>query len=378
MTDSYLPAYIKSQNRRVVLDLFRRHGVLTRASICTHTGMSFPTAIKIIDFLMAKGIVQETADRPNGSAPGRKGKLLRFNPEAYRAIGLLFEGQYACVGLVNMNGDLIEQAAMNVAWRDGLPDLKEAAALIRQMCERNQQSPILGVGIGFPGIIDPDSASIVQYYNMGLNESRSFAELFPDFTGAVGLPYFLENDVNLACVGELFRRRQQGEVNDLVYLSLGTGLGGGIVLDGTLRRGARGRTGEVGEMLTELPQTGLPPRRMEQVVNLNAIRQRFGIDIHRAMPLDEESRAGIADYLAGPLTLLMANLSVALDVPDFVLAGIVPEVLGDVLYRRLNAGFEAAGLPGTRVSPPVNPCPGITGGAATVFDNAIFDVLSGD
>ena len=74
----------------------------------------------------------------------------------------------------------------------------------------------------------------------------------------------------------------------------------------------------------------------------------------------------------------MANMANTLDVADFVLAGVVPEVLGDVLYRRLNAQLQSLQCPNVQVSPPLNPCPGITGGAITVFDNMIFDVLGGD
>ena len=57
---------------------------------------------------------------------------------------------------------------------------------------------------------------------------------------------------------------------------------------------------------------------------------------------------------------------------------LVPEVLGDVLYRQLNAQLQSLQCPNVQVSPPLNPCPGITGGAITVFDNMIFDVLGGD
>ena len=377
MSNSYLPTYIKSQNRKVVFDLFRKHGQLTRAAISNMTGISLPTVMKIVDFLLSRGIVAESAEAPEGGAPGRRGKLLQFNPEACRAIGFIFEGQYACIGLVNMSGELIEQHAINVLWRDGLPDLAEAGELIASITGRNLKSSLLGVGIGFPGIIDPKTASILQYNNIGLTSRRPFAELFPAFARTVAMPFYLENDVNLACVGEIFRRRQDGNVNDLVYLSLGTGLGGGIVLDGNLRRGASRRTGEVGNIQVELPG-GATPRKLESLVNLHGIQQRFGVDIHRAGLLDEARRMEIAAYISGPLGMLMANMANTLDVADFVLAGVVPEVLGDVLYRRLNAQLQSLQCPNVQVSPPLNPCPGITGGAITVFDNMIFDVLGGD
>ena len=384
MANAYIPAYIKSQNRKVVFDLFRKQGQLTRTGIASATGMSFPTAMKVVDFLLSKGIVQETGDAPDeGGMPGRKGKLLVFNAEAYRAIGFSFEGQYASVGLLNMRGDLIERHSLSVGRKAGLPDLRGAAQLIAGIAARNHTTPILGVGIGFPGIIHPESRSILQYSTIGVQGGgRPFGDLFPDFVQSIGMPYFLENDVNLSCVGEMFQRRRRGDVADLVYLSLGTGLGGGIVLDGQLRRGSNNRTGEVGSNIVDVPQVPMvktaQPRRMERLVNLDGIKEKFGIDLSMVVPLDDGVRADIAEYICGPLSMAMANMVNTLDIADFVLSGVIPDVLGDLLYDRLNDQLQALQCGQAHVSPPLDPCAGITGGAVTVFDSMIFDVLCSD
>ena len=80
----------------------------------------------------------------------------------------------------------------------------------------------------------------------------SFAQVFPAFWREVELPVYLENDANLACEGEAFLRRGAGGAANMLYLSIGSGCGGAVRLDGKLRRGARCRAGEVGAMLLDV------------------------------------------------------------------------------------------------------------------------------
>ncbi len=102
------------------------------------------------------------------------------------------------------------------------------------------------VGIGVPGRVDPVSGTVSLAVNLGWNE----LPLGPQVEARLGAPVRLENDVRAAAAG-LYERRVLGDVADLAYLSIGTGIAAGLVLDGRLHRGARGLAGEVGHIVVD-------------------------------------------------------------------------------------------------------------------------------
>jgi predicted NBD/HSP70 family sugar kinase len=339
------------------------------------TGLSFPTVMKVADFLISRNIVHEAGGLTGGCGPGRKGRLLTFNPEACRAVGFEYEGHFANIGIVNLLGEVIERQTIWLDQSSGTLDLGPAAVLIHSIAGRSLSSTVLGAGIGLPAWVNSQRGSIMRYSAIGIKEKTPFEALFPDFIGRIGMPWFVGNDVNHAAVGEMFRRRRAGPVEDLVYLSLGTGFGAGILMDGRLRHGAHCRTGEIGNVLLDGPDGG----RLEERISLGAIRRKFGIEISRLEKLPPGLAMDIAEHISMPLSTVLCNLVNILDVGGFVLSGILPGALGDALYECVNRRMREL-LPGVDcpVQPPAEPNAGIIGGAVTVFDNMIFDVLSGD
>src|SRR6266540_4321471 len=105
---------------------------------------------------------------------------------------------------------------------------------------------VAGVGVGVPGRVDPASGVVSLAVNLGWNE----LPLGPRLSGLLGLPVAVENDVRAAAAG-LYERRVLGDVYDLAYLSIGTGISAGVVIDGRLHRGARGLAGEIGHSLVD-------------------------------------------------------------------------------------------------------------------------------
>ena len=257
--EPYLPNYLKGKNRRLVFDLLRERGQMSRAEITRDTGMSFPTAMKVVDAFLEKGLLVELDETGPAAGAGRKGRLLRFEPGAYRAVGVECEGRFARVGLADMAGGVQARETIELGDFARTRDLSPLAAAIRRMCAAANGAPVLGVCIGFPANLDPDAAAIVSYAAMDIQQPTSFAQVFPAFWREVELPVYLENDANLACEGEAFLRRGAGGAANMLYLSIGSGCGGAVRLDGKLRRGARCRAGEVGAMLLQ-PALGAPGR----------------------------------------------------------------------------------------------------------------------
>jgi glucokinase len=106
---------------------------------------------------------------------------------------------------------------------------------------------VAAVGVGVPGRVDPDAGTVSLAVNLGWEE----LPLGPLLADRVDAPVVLENDVRAAAFG-LHRRRVLGDVDDLAYLSLGTGISAGVVIDGRLHRGTRGLAGEIGHIVLEL------------------------------------------------------------------------------------------------------------------------------
>ena len=150
---TYGTEYLKSRNRKQVFDLFSEHRVLSRAEIVQKTDLSFPTVSKAVEFLLSRGIVQETGEGARGSGAsaslGRKRQMLCFNSRAYCAISLNFEGQYLDMGLVDLSGEVFCQKRLpfdNFQSREANGRL---AAQMRQM-QKQAPCPVLGVGVGLP------------------------------------------------------------------------------------------------------------------------------------------------------------------------------------------------------------------------------------
>ncbi len=104
---------------------------------------------------------------------------------------------------------------------------------------------VAAVGAGVPGQVNALRGTVQMAVNLNLREP--FA-LGPALAGALGVPVSLENDVRAATLGAFHWAGSQSAVRDLAYLSIGTGIAAGIILDGCLRRGANGMAGEIGHM----------------------------------------------------------------------------------------------------------------------------------
>jgi glucokinase len=105
---------------------------------------------------------------------------------------------------------------------------------------------LAAIGVGVPGRVDPIAGTVSLAVNLGWQE----LPLGPQLEALTGVPVALENDVRAAAAG-LIGRRVLGDVDDLAYLSVGTGISAGVVLDGRLHRGPRGLAGEIGHVVVD-------------------------------------------------------------------------------------------------------------------------------
>ena len=375
--NTYQPNFLKSQNRKLVFDLFKEHEKLSRSQITKLTNMSFPTAMKVVDFLISKEIVHDIGEMENSiTGPGRRSKLLEFNPDAYHAIGVEIEGQIANIGKVNLNGEIRDVETVIIEDPYNLKYFHTIIEIINKM-RLSTPIPILGVGIGFPANINPTTNEIISYDPLAITEPINFYSLIPLIETQLNIPLFIDNDVNLACAGEHLINNN----DSLVYISLGSGLGAGIILEGTLWRGLNHRAGEIGNFLTNPLKKGLKTlpglHNMESKININALNQKFGIALEDKSDLDQETINNIIVEIIPVLSTVIYNIQSILDVKTFVLSGLIPNKLDGQLYAKLMELFSTLppDIGPVTIKPPSGKYPVISGAASIVFQQTIFEEL---
>ena len=230
---SYIGSDIKDMNRRIVYDTLLKNGGLSKAAISRMTGISAPTVIKIVDYLKQLGCIEELGE---GTIPlGRRPDMFRFNPDFAYAVGVNFSGVDIVIGLMDCAGKF--RCTRSVAV---VPDFsrvmnsilpEEIHTLIIQ--SGIQAERIKGICFGLPGVVNHAEKTIGLAPLIGIIEPQNYTPIIEQLEQKFGIPVYFENDANMAAMGE-FRARGLHAGDDLLFLTVGKGLGSGIILDGRL------------------------------------------------------------------------------------------------------------------------------------------------
>lgn len=229
---------IRERNTFAVLEAVRTRRPASRADLALATGLSKPTVGAALRGLQAVGAVREY-----GRTTGRRGRsasLYDLVPDAALVLSIDVGAHYVRAELADLDGMAVEEMTLAAAQpraSDVLDTMREIRRRLGARIDRTEMAVI-----GSPGIVDPATGRISAAPNIDDWEGM-LAE--PVLGNALGLPVRVDNDINLAALGE--RTAGAGrDVDSFVYLSIGSGLGAGIVLHGRLHRGARGAAGEIG------------------------------------------------------------------------------------------------------------------------------------
>jgi predicted NBD/HSP70 family sugar kinase len=229
---------IRQQNLGAVLGALSDARPASRADLAALTQLSKPTVAAALRTFEQAGLV-----RKYGRTTGRRGPtaaLYDLVPDAVLVLGIDIGAHYVRSLLADLEGRALEQETIALE-HPRLVDVLAALRRIRARIAPYAQRIEVAV-VGSPGIVDPVSGRIGAAPNIASWEGIVAATALQD---TLGLAVHVENDVNLAALGEQAGGAGKG-VESFVYLNVGSGLGAGIVLHGQLHRGARGAAGEVG------------------------------------------------------------------------------------------------------------------------------------
>lgn len=157
-------------------------------------------------------------------------------------IGVDIGGTKIAAGVVDEGGEVLARARRESPAEDGAAVERTVVEVVREL-RTEIGRPVAGVGVGAAGFIDATRSTVLFAPNLAWRD----APLRANLERALDLPVVVENDGNAAAWGE-FAFGAGRDVDDLLLVTLGTGIGGGIVLDGRLRREAYGIAGEIGHL----------------------------------------------------------------------------------------------------------------------------------
>jgi predicted NBD/HSP70 family sugar kinase len=250
--ESFSPELSRISNRRLTLRLIREEGPISRAEIARRLHLSRPTASRIVDALEQAGLIVNIGkSQPTG---GRLGELYRLRNDAGYVLGMELGTREARIAIANLNGEIVSRLSQKLMLESRQSVLPQLTAFVSEAISHateilNGQTTILSMGVAIPGVVNrtpvPGYIEAAKIFR-GLNNRPLRSELEHVFGVAVAM----ENDVNLAAIGECQFGRAQGHRN-IVYLFVGRGIGAGIVLEGHLVKGSSQAAGEVGNMVID-------------------------------------------------------------------------------------------------------------------------------
>jgi predicted NBD/HSP70 family sugar kinase len=236
-----IPPLLKDLNERTVLESIRDGAPISRAEISRRAGISKPTVSLALQSLLDAGLVQETM--PDPGRPTYGAVFFDLVPEAALVLGLDLGARFLRGAICDLRGDVRARQDVELDGADADAAIEAIGGLRDSLAESCGLSADLmdGAVVGVPGVVDADTGQLRLATNVRGLEGRHWGD---DIRDRLGLPVAVENDINLAAVGERWQGVARG-VEDFVFLSVGTGLGAGLILHGELHRGRHGAAGEV-------------------------------------------------------------------------------------------------------------------------------------
>jgi glucokinase-like ROK family protein len=230
----------KLHNSRLVLSTIYRQGEVSRVDVARQTGLTRTTVSEVVGRFIQEGLVVETGVSP--SRGGKRAILMRVEDDARHLIGIDLANSAFRGAVVNLRGKIIQRVSLPIQDRDGEAALALVFTLIDQLLQLTER-PILGIGIGTPGLMDPVNRVVRYAVNLDWYD-LPLGELLEE---RYRLPIYIANDSQAAALAE-FTFGRQAKVNNLLVIKAGRGVGAGIVLNGELFYGDRHSAGEIGHL----------------------------------------------------------------------------------------------------------------------------------
>lgn len=234
---------LREHNQQLVLKAIYTGLATSRAMVAEATGLTRSTVSQIVGELLGAGLVQE--EGPGESRGGKPPTLLSFTDDAYQVIGLHLGGRRTFGAVTDLRGRILTRVGRSTDHTD-VESVLTGLELVLDDLRAQATRPLLGIGVSVPGLVDPCNG--VVRYTAYLNwRNVPLGERLAAHCGDE-IPIYLDNDTNLAALGERVFGAGDG-MDNMVVVMVGTaGIGAGIIINGEIYHGAGGGAGEIGHM----------------------------------------------------------------------------------------------------------------------------------
>jgi predicted NBD/HSP70 family sugar kinase len=297
-------------SQRSVFEALLHRSPISRAGLAKVTGLSKQTTSEVIEAFEQQGLV-----RPIGRTSGNVGRtavLYELSPEGGHVLGIDLGARRLTVALADIAGRVLAETDEPTDSRGGAWTIDQIARLSDRLARDNHTHPsrIRSIVLATPGVVNPKSGAIEMAPNIaGLGQLNVVGLLGEK----LGSRVVLENDINLALLGEIWHGCAQNLAN-VAFLALGSGVGLGLYINGQLVRGENGAAGEIGY----LPLGGDPLQAesrfqgcLEYQVGATGVVRRYreagGLEVDSVQQVFERAQAG--DLLATEVVEETARLT---------------------------------------------------------------------
>lgn len=295
------PTVLRDLNLRTVLQLLRVHHPCSCSDLARYSGLSVPTVASSVARLEDMGLAKRLGK--GSSSGGRPPHLLRFNESYGYVAGVDISGSLIRVGIADLSGQLLGESEGEIGERIWpMAVVERIVSLLGALREelRIPAKRLLAVGAAAPGITDVAAGLVVSVPSMPGWENVPLGRLLAE---KLRVEVVVENDVNLAALGEHSYGIAQGERN-FVFVHIGRGVGAGLIINGQVHHGPEWTAGEIGYLLVF---GKLQPVRKSHVGALEAAIGTCGIERQWRELVAQNGDAGLHDLSSAEILDRAAN-----------------------------------------------------------------------
>lgn len=322
------PNLLRMVNRNTILFHLEQMNQTSRAELSQLTGLSPPTVSTVIRELIDEGWACEMGDAV--SQGGKPRQMIQLNPNARRILAIQLNHQKIRIRMTNLSGKILHEMAYQPNSYSAETVVFEAATHIRHVVETAnalKDVEILGLGVAVPGVVD-DKGIVSNAPEFGWTSEP----IYDLFAAHVNLPVVVENDVKLAALGDGWIRKCHN--GTMVYVHLDHGIGAGILIDGSLYRGANFSAGEIANLIVD-PLTAKQISENDGTV-LGPFEAHYGLNALNntlAGTVQEDELPAASEYILRHLAFGLTNIISLLDPHAIVFGGEMTHRIPDFIAK---------------------------------------------
>lgn len=322
------PPMLRQISVRAAMEILLHQGPTSRADLAKKTGLSKQTMSEVIRTLEESGWV-----RVKGVVSGKVGRsavTYEVSPDAGCVIGIDLGATTIRIAVVDIAGGISQEIEAPADTHAGKDLLLHVNSLVERSLKTAQipRNKVLLATVATPGVVDPETDKLSLAPNMSdigsLDVTKTLQEI-------LGCEVIMENDINAAVLGESWKGNSSG-LDSVAFISLGTGIGLGTLVNGKLMRGAKGAAGEISYMpfgANPYAPESLERGALECAIGARGIVERYGAHdgsltaravLEQADSGDERALATIKET-ARLAALLVVSVDAILDPQKIILGG---------------------------------------------------------